>query len=385
MEFQDPVGGADRGASASRDGTFDFERSPLGVVLAQRAESAVGWFVHFGKAVRRGSPGAVLGFVLALFFVLFAGQVLVRDETVDVHTALHLIPPGALCANQEDMLDDESRLCQLRNTFAYAYLLGHSWAACAPHTVGARLLRMGQDDFGNFWYGPEKREDVRQFYATCAPTCADAADVYDAAKGACMVSNQLALVFLSSGQARGKGGGLCAKSTPGGNGILSESKQISDGNLWYRPELASRVAAFYASCVPACARGDAKAVLQDSQTGEMMAGHVRCRVENVDALAYLQAQHMLEAAGIAPGETIGSGGATCDDESPGRRAIVAEQSGDGRDAALSFWYHASKGAAVQSWYSSCTEGPVVVAQGVMGQDGGHPRVGGSGRGGARKE
>jgi hypothetical protein len=210
--------------------------------------------------------------LVVVFCVLFAGQMLVKDETVDVTQALnqHLIPPGAMCANQEDMYDDETRVCQLRNKYAYAYLLGHSWVMCAPNMDGAHALRVGEDKFGNFWYGTEKREEVRKFYQTCVPTCADDADIYDSSQGtrrfeqhacsharthahtgthharththtqahmrahththtethahtctdACMVSKQLAIVYLA-GQ-----GSFCAKGTPGAKAIRSASKEV---------------------------------------------------------------------------------------------------------------------------------------------------------------
>ena len=241
-----------------------------------------------------------------------SGQMLVKDETVDIR---HLIPPGALCANQEDMYDDETHVCQLRDKFAYAYLLGHSWVMCAPNMDGARALRVGEDKFGNFWYGTEKREEVRKFYSTCVPTCADDADIYDTSKAACLVSKQLAIVDLS-GQ-----GSFCdsrpsSSTAPGALAIQSESKEIGDGNFWYRPEMASRVKSFYASCRSKCARGDDTV------------DQVHCQVLNPDALAYLQSEQMLRSAGVTPDSTRGSGGSVCDDESPGRRAISGETTGN---------------------------------------------------------
>jgi hypothetical protein len=254
--LRDPVGEGHHGASArpveapAYDGTFDFGRSKTAEWLTRRGESACDRCTPFCRAVRRGSPGSVTCLLLVVFCVLFAGQMLVKDETVDVREALHLIPPGAMCANQEDMYDDETRVCQLRNKYAYAYLLGHSWVMCAPNMEGAQALRVGEDRFGNFWYGTEKREEVRKFYQTCVPTCADDADIYDSTQDACMVSKQLAIVYLA-GQ-----GSFCAKGTPGAKAIRAQSKEVGDGNYWYRPEMASRVKPFYATCRSACARGD---------------------------------------------------------------------------------------------------------------------------------
>jgi len=169
---------------------------------------------------------------------------------------------------------------------------------------GAKALRVGEDQFGNFWYGTEKRVEIRQFYATCVPTCADDADIYDDTQDACTVSKQLAIVYLAGG------GDFCAKGTPGAKAIRSQSKAVGDGNYWYRPEMASRVKPFYASCHSKCARGD-RAV-----------DATHCKVDNADALAYLQSEQMLRSVGIKPEDTKGEGGATCDDRSPGRNAIT---------------------------------------------------------------
>ena len=106
------------------DNTFGFARSSTVEWLAQCGETAFDSCTPFFKAVKRGSPGAVTCVLVILFCVLFVGQMIVKDERVDIK---HLIPPGALCANQEDMYDVETKICQLRNKFAYAYLLGHSW------------------------------------------------------------------------------------------------------------------------------------------------------------------------------------------------------------------------------------------------------------------
>ena len=175
---------------------------------------------------------------------------------------------------------------------------------CAPNMPGAKALRVGEDQFGNFWYGTEKRVEIRQFYATCVPTCADDADIYDDTQDACTVSKQLAIVYLAGG------GDFCAKGTPGAKAIRSQSKAVGDGNYWYRPEMASRVKPFYASCHSKCARGD-RAV-----------DATHCKVDNADALAYLQSEQMLRSVGIKPEDTKGEGGATCDDRSPGRNAIT---------------------------------------------------------------
>ena len=288
------------GRGVGDDGTFDFARSHTAEWLSRCGERACDGCTPFFKAVRRGSPGAVTCLLVILFCVLFVGQMVVKDETVDIK---HLIPPGALCANQEDMYDDETKVCQLRNKYAYAYLLGHSWVMCAPNMQGAKLLRVGEDKFGNFWYGTDKREEVRKFYKTCVPTCADDADIYDSTQDACMVSKQLAIVFLA-GQ-----GNFCATGTPGAKAIRSESKEIGDGNYWYRPEMASRVTPFYASCRSKCARGDSSV------------DETHCQVENPDALAYLQSEQMLRSVGITPDKTEGRGGTTCDDRSPGEECV----------------------------------------------------------------
>ena len=92
-----------------------------------------------------------------------------------------------------------------------------------PHTANPdykQAVRAGEDKFGNFWYGTEKREEVREFYQTCVPTCAGGVDVFDSSKSACMVSNQKAIVFLA-GQ-----GAFCTEGTAGERAILSESKQV---------------------------------------------------------------------------------------------------------------------------------------------------------------
>ena len=292
--MRDPVG--DDAPASGPDRTFEFQPSRVAEAVTRFGETACEGCSPFVRAVRRGNPGAVLCLLVVLFCVLFAGQMIVKDDTVDIK---HLIPPGALCANQEDMYDDETRVCQLRNKYAYAYLLGHSWVMCAPNMEGAKVLRVGEDQFGNFWYATEKREDVRQFYKTCVPTCADSADVYDSSQDACMVSKQLAIVFLA-GQ-----GGFCAKGTPGGKAIRAESKQVGDGNNWYRPEMASRVKTFYESCRSKCARGDTTV------------DEIHCQVENTDALAYLESEQMLRSVGIKPDATAARGGGTCDDDSPG--------------------------------------------------------------------
>jgi hypothetical protein len=142
-------GPVDEHAQPRSDGTFSFPRSQTANFLVGCGENACDGCTPFFKSVLHGNPGAVLCLLVVLFCVMFSGTILVKDETVDVAAAVathqHLIPPGALCANQEDMYDDESHLCQLRNTFAYGYLLGHSWVMCAPNMDGAQVTAFPSD------------------------------------------------------------------------------------------------------------------------------------------------------------------------------------------------------------------------------------------------
>ena len=61
---------------------------------------------------------------------------------------------------------------------------------------GAQLLKRNKDELSNFWYTSEQRQEVRQFYHTCVPTCADDADTYHSSKDMCLVSNDIARVWL---------------------------------------------------------------------------------------------------------------------------------------------------------------------------------------------
>ena len=108
---------------------------------------------------------------------------------------------------------------------------------------------------------------MRKFFQTCVPACADDADIYDTTQDACMVSKQLAIVYLA-----GKGN-FCAKGTPREHAIHSESKKIGDGNYWYRPESASRVLPFYASCHAKCARGDSSVDANTAKLKPPMRSH----------------------------------------------------------------------------------------------------------------
>ena len=92
------------------------------------------------------------------------------------------------------------------NKYVYAYLLGHDWVFCAPNMPGAQLLTKNMDEMSNFWYRSSQRSEVRQFYGTCVPTCADDADTYHSSKDMCLVSNDIARVWLqvSTHQSRSK-------------------------------------------------------------------------------------------------------------------------------------------------------------------------------------
>lgn len=203
------------------------------------------------------------------------------------------------------------------NKYAYAFLLKHDWVVCAPNMPAAKLLRSSEDGYGNFWYRSSDRHEVRRFYGTCVPTCADEADTFHSSKQACLVGNDLARVWLQGN------GQHCDQGTAGGAGILRESQAIGDGNFWYKPEMAGHVRSFYSSCQTTCALGDTS--LDDQH----------CQVMNQKAVRYLK----------------GSSSVSCDTTSPGRSAISSDE------AAGTYWYSQNSGPAVEAWYTSCMSQP----------------------------
>ena len=192
---------------------------------------------------------------------------------------------------------------------------------------GAQLLKRNKDELSNFWYTSEQRKEVRQFYHTCVPTCADDADTYHSSKDMCLVSNDIARVWLQGN------GQHCQHGTAGAVAIRHASKDVGDGNMWYRPEMAGRVKTFYHSCSPRCASGDF----------ELDGRH--CQVRNSMASTFLQ---------------VGAGGVVCDSISPGKSAIEVCPADlyDGLcDGASVFWYKRSNGEKVEAWYTSCMSDP----------------------------
>mmetsp|Transcript_995 Transcript_995/g.2441 ORF Transcript_995/g.2441 Transcript_995/m.2441 type:complete len:221 (-) Transcript_995:55-717(-) len=218
------------------------------------------------------------------------------------------------------MWDETRRRCQMGNKYAYAYLLEHAWVSCARNMPGARMLRKTQDAYGNFWYSSDMRHEVRSFYKTCVPTCASNDDTYHAGVELCLLSNDVARVFLQGD------GQKCQGDLHGASDIRRASKQVDDGNFWYKPEMADRVRTFYASCSATCALGDPRA-------GN---GRGECRVHNSDALRYLKRG--------------GNSEIVCDRPSPGRTAISSDGQGG-------FKYLRRHGMRVEAWYTSCMRQP----------------------------
>mmetsp|Transcript_32154 Transcript_32154/g.77769 ORF Transcript_32154/g.77769 Transcript_32154/m.77769 type:complete len:304 (-) Transcript_32154:124-1035(-) len=267
----------------------------------------------FVRGLRRGGAGSLACLLCGTAILLAIIQVVFRDDRVAVPK---LIPAGSLCATQDDMYDDRKALCQMGNTYAYAYLMRHDWVMCAPNMPGAKILRGMQDKYGNFWYKSSSRGDVREFYNTCVPTCADDRDTYHSSKKMCLVGNDVARVWLQGD------GQSCAHGTAGGQAVRHASAVVGDGNMWYRPQETSRVRELYKSCQSTCAKGDSYVSSE------------HCEVQDRKALAFLR----------------GDGGYVCDDASPGRSSLKMERGGTRHTR---FWYSRAKGAKVEAWYTSC--------------------------------
>ena len=187
---------------------------------------------------------------------------------------------------------------------------------CAPNLPGAKILRDQQDEFSNFWYQPSQRGQVAAFYKTCVPTCADDADSYHSSKDMCLVANDIARVWLQGN------GQHCQHQTAGAVAIRHASREIGDGNSWYKPEMAGSVKAFYRSCSATCAKGD---LALDADN---------CQVQNALASTFLEA---------------GANAVVCDSISPGRSALTLCPADlyDGLcDGSSVYWYRRSHGQQV---------------------------------------
>ena len=187
---------------------------------------------------------------------------------------------------------------------------------CAPNLPGAKILRDQQDEFSNFWYQPSQRGQVAAFYKTCVPTCADDADSYHSSKDMCLVANDIARVWLQGN------GQHCQHETAGAVAIRHASREIGDGNSWYKPEMAGSVKAFYRSCSATCAKGD---LALDADN---------CQVQNALASTFLEA---------------GANAVVCDSISPGRSALTLCPADlyDGLcDGSSVYWYRRSHGQQV---------------------------------------